>query len=167
MEAIVAVYADWGIGAGGTQPIKLRADRKHFRDITLDAAVIVGRKTMEDFPGGKPLKGRRNIIVTSRQISIEDAVVVHTLEEGLAEAKKNGRTIVIGGASIYRQYFPYIDKVYVTMLNVKPKSDVFFPNLDASPAWRLEEAGPWEKEDQISYQYRTYVRKKEASAKER
>ena len=161
MEAIVAVYADWGIGAKGTQPIKLRADRSHFREKTMDAAVSVGRKTMEDFPGGKPLQGRRNIVVTSRPIEIKGAVVVHTLGEGLAEAEKSGRTIVIGGASIYRQYFPYIDRVFVTMLKVTPQSDVFFPNLDRLPEWKQEEAGPWEEENGILYQYRTYIRQKE------
>ena len=60
MDAIVAVYSDWGIGAGGTQPVVLHADRAHFRALTDGAAVIVGRATLADFPGGRPLKGRRN-----------------------------------------------------------------------------------------------------------
>ena len=67
MEAIVAVYSDWGIGDGITQPVTLKADRQHFREVTRDAAVIVGRKTLEDFPGGRPLKGRVNIVVTRQQ----------------------------------------------------------------------------------------------------
>ena len=65
MEAIVAVYSDWGIGRNGTQPVVLKADRAHFRNLTAGAAVIVGRRTLGDFPGGKPLKGRYNIVVTS------------------------------------------------------------------------------------------------------
>ena len=63
MQAIVAVYSDWGIGAKGTQPLVIPADRKRFRALTDGAAVIVGRKTMEDFPGGRPLKGRHNIVI--------------------------------------------------------------------------------------------------------
>ena len=58
MDAIVAVYADWGIGAKGTQPLVIPADRRRFRELTMGAAVIVGRRTLEDFPGGKPLPGR-------------------------------------------------------------------------------------------------------------
>ena len=60
MEAIVAVYSDWGIGSGGTQPVVVRADRRHFREVTGSAAVVVGRKTLADFPGGRPLPGRHN-----------------------------------------------------------------------------------------------------------
>ena len=67
MDAIVAVYSDWGIGAKGTQPLVIPADRKHFRDLTQGAAVIVGRKTLGDFPGGRPLKGRHNIVVTRQE----------------------------------------------------------------------------------------------------
>ena len=61
MDLIVAVYDDWGIGCGGTQPIALSADRKFFRQTTRGAAVIAGRKTVADFPGGQPLPGRENI----------------------------------------------------------------------------------------------------------
>ena len=77
MDAIVAVYSDWGIGDGGTQPVVLHADRVHFRQVTEGAAVIVGRKTLSDFPGGRPLKGRYNIVVTRQDIQIEGAQVVH------------------------------------------------------------------------------------------
>ena len=59
MDAIVAVYADWGIGAKGTQPLVIPADRRRFRELTMGAAVIVGRRTLDDFPGGRPLPGRK------------------------------------------------------------------------------------------------------------
>ena len=64
MELIVAVYDDWGIGAEGTQPVALSADRKFFREITKGACVIVGRKTLGDFPGGKPLPNRINVVIS-------------------------------------------------------------------------------------------------------
>ena len=70
MEAIVAVYSDWGIGSGGTQPVVLKADRAHFKELTDGAAVIVGRKTLGDFPGGRPLKGRHNIVITRQDIEV-------------------------------------------------------------------------------------------------
>ena len=75
MEAIVAVYSDWGIGSGGTQPVVLKADRAHFKELTDGAAVIVGRKTLGDFPGGRPLKGRHNIVVTRQDIEVAGAQV--------------------------------------------------------------------------------------------
>ena len=65
MELIVAVFDDWGIGKDGTQPIALSADRKFFRETTKGAMVIVGRKTLADFPGGRPLKGRPNLILSA------------------------------------------------------------------------------------------------------
>ena len=110
MDAIVAVYADWGIGDGGTQPVVLKADRAHFRELTKGAAVIVGRRTLGDFPGGKPLKGRDNLVVTRQNIEIPGARVVHSTEEALAAAAEYERCLVIGGASIYRQFFPHITR---------------------------------------------------------
>ena len=80
MDAIVAVYSDWGIGDGGTQPVVLKADRVHFRQVTEGNAVIVGRKTLSDFPGGRPLKNRYNIVVTRQDIQI---VVDHDQVIGL------------------------------------------------------------------------------------
>ena len=88
MEAIVAVYSDWGIGSGGTQPVVLKADRAHFKELTMGAAVIVGRKTLGDFPGGRPLKGRHNIVVSRQELEIEGAELVHSTEEALAAAAR-------------------------------------------------------------------------------
>lgn len=78
MDAIVAVYADWGIGAKGTQPLVIPADRRRFRALTMGAAVIVGRRTLDDFPGGRPLPGRENLVLTRQNITIEGAQVVHS-----------------------------------------------------------------------------------------
>ena len=159
MEAIVAVYADWGIGSDGTQPVVLKADRAHFRQVTADAAVIVGRKTLEDFPGGKPLKGRHNIVVTRQDIRIEGAQVVHSTEEALAAAAEQARCLVIGGASVYRQFFPYLDRVYITKIQLTPHSDSFFPNLDELEDWECSEQGEWLEEDGLRYCFCTYNKK--------
>ena len=102
MEAIVAVYSDWGIGSGGTQPVVLKADRAHFKELTDGAAVIVGRKTLGDFPGGRPLKGRHNIVVTRQDIEVAGAQVAHSTGEALALAAEYERCLVIGGASVYK-----------------------------------------------------------------
>ena len=158
MEAVVAVYADWGIGDGGTQPVVLSADRKFFRELTEGAAVIVGRKTMEDFPGGRPLKGRHNLVVTRQDIEVPGARVVHSTEEALAAAEDYARCFVIGGASIFRQFFPYLDRVYITKIELTPPSDSYFPNLDEEPGWVCAEAGPWQEENGIRYCFCTYER---------
>ncbi len=159
LEAIVAVYADWGIGANGTQPVVLKADRAHFRAVTGKDAVIVGRRTMEDFPGGKPLKGRHNIVVTRQDIEIEGAEVVHSTEEALAAAAKQERCLVIGGASVYRQFFPHLKRVYITKIDLAPHSDSFFPDLDALPDWTCSEQGEWLEEDGLRYCFCTYERR--------
>ena len=114
MEAIVAVYSDWGIGSGGTQPVVLKADRAHFKELTDGAAVIVGRKTLGDFPGGRPLKGRHNIVITRQDIEVAGAQVAHSTGEALTLAAESERCLVIGGASVYRQFMPYLDTVHVT-----------------------------------------------------
>lgn len=155
MEAIVAVYSDWGIGRGGTQPVVLKADRAHFRELTAGAAVIVGRRTLGDFPGGKPLKGRDNLVVTRQELEIEGARVVHSTEDALAAAAEYPRCLVIGGASIYREFFPYLDTVHVTKIDLAPESDSFFPNLDTLDGWRCE-AGDWQEESGLRYCFCTY-----------
>lgn len=156
MEAIVAVYSDWGIGSGGTQPIVVRADRRHFREVTGSAAVIVGRKTLADFPGGRPLPGRHNIVLTRSLAEIPGAEVVRTGEEAAAAAQRSGRCFVIGGASVYRQLFPLMTRVFVTKIDARPESDSFFPNLDLDPEWTVAEEGPEMEENGIRYRFLTY-----------
>ena len=158
MEAIVAVYSDWGIGCCGTQPVVVPADRKHFRDVTAGATVIVGRKTLADFPGGKPLKNRVNIVLTSQDVEIEGAIVVHSVEEALAEAAKTERCLCIGGESVYRQFFPYIDRVHVTKVYAKPESDAFFPDLDADTVWRIADEGVEQEHEGLGYRFMVYER---------
>ena len=156
MEAIIAVYSDWGIGSDGTQPIVLKADRAHFRELTKDTAVIVGRRTMEDFPGGRPLKGRNNIVITRQPIEIEGAEVAHSTEEALALAGKYPRTLVLGGASVFRQFMPYLDTIHITKIDLAPPSDSYFEDLDASSDWQAVEEENWQEENGIRYCFLTY-----------
>ena len=158
MEAIVAVYSDWGIGVDGTQPVVVKADRSHFIELTRGAAVIVGRRTLEDFPGGRPLKGRNNIVITRQNIEIEGAEVAHSTEEALTLAAKYPRTLVLGGASVFRQFMPYVDTVHITKIDLAPKSDSWFENLDASPDWQALEEENWQDEEGLRYCFLTYKR---------
>ena len=159
MEAIVAVFSDWGIGSEGTQQVVLKADRAHFREVTAGAAVIVGRRTLEDFPGGRPLKGRENIVVTRQDITIDGAQIAHSTEEALALAAQYPRTLVIGGASVYRQFLPWVDKVHVTKIDLAPASDSFFENLDESPDWVCTVKGDAQEENGVAYCFCTYERR--------
>lgn len=159
MDAIVAVYSDWGIGDGGTQPVVLKADRRHFRSLTDGSAVIVGRKTLADFPGGKPLANRFNIVVSRQGINVDGALVVHSTGEALDAAEDFEQCFVIGGASVYMQFFNYLERVYVTKIDIEPQSDSFFPNLDRNPEWECVSQEPWEEEDGIRYCFCTYEKK--------
>ena len=159
MDAIVAVYSDWGIGDGGTQPVVLKADRRHFRSLTDGSAVIVGRKTLADFPGGKPLANRFNIVVSRQGINVDGALVVHSTGEALDAAEDFEQCFVIGGASVYMQFFNYLERVYVTKIDIEPQSDSFFPNLDRNPEWECVSQEPWEGEDGIRYCFCTYEKK--------
>ena len=165
MEAIVAVYRDWGIGCGGTQPIVVKADRKHFRAVTGSAAVIVGRRTLADFPGGRPLPGRHNIVLTRSLAEVPGAEVVRTPAQAAEAAERQGQCFVIGGASVYRQMFPRLDRVFVTQIDAQPASDSFFPDLDADPDWFVARDGPWQEEDGLRYRFRTSERRKTGPAK--
>ena len=159
MELIVAVYDDWGIGRDGTQPIALKADRKFFRETTRGAMVIVGRRTIEDFPGKKPLPGRVNVALTRSGAEIPGFTVCTSPEEAAELAKTAQRAMVIGGGSIYRQMLPMCDTAYVTKVHVAVDSDTFFPNLDENPEWELSEILQSGEEDGIAYEMCLYKRK--------
>lgn len=148
-----------GIGDGGTQPVVLKADRRHFRSLTDGSAVIVGRKTLADFPGGKPLANRFNIVVSRQGINVDGALVVHSTGEALDAAEDFEQCFVIGGASVYMQFFNYLERVYVTKIDTEPQSDSFFPNLDRNPEWECVSQEPWEEEDGIRYCFCTYEKK--------
>ena len=156
MELIVAVYDDWGIGANGTQPIALAVDRKFFRETTRGAMVIVGRRTIEDFPDKKPLPGRVNVALTRSDIEIPGFTVCHSPEEAAALAATAPRAMVIGGGTIYKQMLPLCDTAYVTKVHCTPNSDTFFPNLDADPQWQLAEILQSGEENGIAYEMCLY-----------
>lgn len=158
MNVIVAVDSNWGIGYNGTQQVVIPADRKHFREITAGGIVIVGRRTLEDFPGGLPLKNRINIIFTKNsEYTMEGAVVVHDLSE-LSEALKDynsEKVFVIGGDSIFKMLLPYCRYAYITKIEAAPAADRFFPNLDEDPSWVIERSEPEQEFEGIKF---TFVR---------
>jgi len=159
MDAIVAVYDDWGIGCGGTQPIALSVDRKFFRETTRGAMVIVGRRTIDDFPGKKPLPGRVNVALTRSDAEIPGFTLCHSPEEAAQLAKGAEKAMVIGGGAIYRQMLPFCDRAYVTKVHVTPESDTFFPNLDEDENWDFSGILQSGEENGIAYEMCLYKKK--------
>ena len=158
MELIVAVYDDWGIGCCGTQPVALSADRKFFREQTRGAMVIVGRKTLADFPGGKPLPNRVNVVLTRGNVDMEGVVVCHSPEEAADLAKTADRAMVIGGGRVYRQMLPLCDTAIITKVHTTTPCDTYFPNLDEDPQWKLAEVLQSGEENGIGYEMCVYKR---------
>lgn len=157
MNLIVAVDQNWAIGKGGDQLIYIPADLKHFKELTLGHPVVLGRKTLATFPGGRPLKGRRNLILSATPgYTVEGGEVFPSLEALLPQLPQDA--FVIGGESVYRALLPYCDTAYVTKLDAAFPADRYFPDLDKDPAWRaVEEGAPMEHQG-ITFRYVTYTR---------
>ena len=159
MDLIVAVYDDWGIGRDGTQPVALSADRKFFRETTRGATVIVGRRTVADFPGQKPLPGRINVAISRSGAEIPGFTLCGSVEEAAELAKDAEKAFVIGGGTVYRQMLPLCDRAYITKVHTAPESDTFFPNLDEDPRWELAEVLQSGEENGIAYEMCLYKKK--------
>ena len=157
MNLIVAVDQNWAIGKDGDQLVYLKEDLKRFRTLTSGHTVILGRKTLATFPGGRPLKNRRNLILSRNpQFQAEGAEVFSSVEELVKQA--DGDAFVIGGASVYEQLLPYCDTAYVTKIRAGVPADTYFPNLDQSGEWEVSEESESLEQDGISYHYVTYSR---------
>ena len=160
MRAIVNVTQDWGIGAENHLLISVPSDLKRFRELTVGKTVILGRKTLETFPGKRPLKNRRNLILSRNPgFSAEKAEVFSSIR-ALLEAVKElppEEVFVIGGESVYRALLPYCDRVLLTRTWFDGKADRFFPNLDALSQWRQDCASELMEENGVTFQYIDYV----------
>ncbi|MDO4473594.1 MAG: dihydrofolate reductase [Eubacteriales bacterium] len=163
MNLIVAVDKNWAIGCGNRLLVSIPQDMKFFRETTTGKIVVMGRKTLESFPGGKPLKNRVNIVLsTNKDYSVKDAIVVHTVEEVVEELKKYNAEDVycIGGESIYRQLLPYCDTAYVTKIDHAYQADSYFPNLDENEEWELTKISEEQTYFDLEYYFTIYERVK-------
>ena len=140
MNLIVAVDENWAIGYKNDLLIRIPADMKMFRQETTGKVVVLGRKTLETFPNGQPLKNRTNIILsTKKDYTVKDAIVVHSVDELLEELKNypSEDIYIIGGETVYRQLLPFCKVAHVTKIDRSYEADAFFPNLDEDPAWKI------------------------------
>ena len=140
MNLIVNVDSNWAIGYRGKLLVSIPEDMKFFRSETTGKVVVLGRKTLDTFPGGQPLKNRTNIILTRNpNYQVKGAINCHSVEEVLEELKKyNSEDVyIIGGDSIYKEFLPYCDVAHVTRTDHVYDADAWFPNLEEDPAWVL------------------------------
>ncbi len=162
MNLIVAVDKNWGIGHDNKLLISIPADMRFFKEETMGKVVVMGKNTLESFPGGMPLKGRTNIVIALEQdYEVKDAIVVHSIEDALKEINNypSEDVYVIGGASIYSQMLEYCNVAHITKIDYAYEADTFFPNLDEKPEWHL--AGESEEQTYYDLEYRfcKYVKK--------
>lgn len=161
MNLIVAVDKNWAIGLGNKLLVSIPQDMKYFRESTKDKIVAMGRKTLESFPGGQPLKNRVNIVMTTdKNYSVNGAVLVHSLEEMRKELEKypSEDVYVIGGETIYRQLLPYCDKAYVTKIDHAYEADTYFPSLDEDPQWKMTKVSDEQTYFDLEYVFSIYER---------
>ena len=140
MNLIAAVDKNWAIGYQNKLLTSIPEDMKFFRQTTTGKVVVMGRKTLESFPGKKPLKNRTNIVLTKNpSYQAEGAIVVHSEDELREELKKydSEDIFVIGGESIYRQLLDECDKAYITKIEYAYTADAYFPNLDEKEEWKI------------------------------
>ena len=159
MIAIVAVDEKWGIGKNNSLLFSVSEDMKFFRQTTTGKVIIVGRKTLESFPGAKPLKNRINIVLSSSK-EYEGAVCVKNNDELFNEIQKykSNEVFVCGGASVYKTLLPYCEKALVTKIHADGNADAFFPNLDLNENWELTETRP-EKSGELEIEFCVYENK--------
>ncbi len=162
LNLIVAVDKNWAIGKNNKMLWSIPADMRFFRKKTTGHVVVMGRKTLESFPNGLPLKQRTNIVLTANpRYHVKDALIVHTTEELLERLKGyDPREIfVIGGESIYRQLLPYCDTAYVTRIDHAYDADTYFPNLDQMPEWTMTEVSEEQTSFDLEFVFTKYERK--------
>ncbi|MCD8132449.1 MAG: dihydrofolate reductase [Clostridiales bacterium] len=140
MNLIAAVDRNWAIGLNNKLLVQIPADMKFFHETTTGNVVVMGRKTLESFPNGRPLPNRVNIVLTQDpSYRVRDAVIVHSIDE-LHEELRNYPSediYVIGGESIYRQLVDECDVAHITKINYTYEADAWFPNLDEKPEWQI------------------------------
>lgn len=162
MNIIVAVDKNWAIGYQNKLLNSIPEDMKFFRETTTGNVVVMGRKTLESFPNGRPLKNRTNVVITrQKDYEVPGAVVVHSVEEALEYLKdfKSENIYVIGGASIYEQMLPYCDVVHVTVMDYAYQADTWFPNLDEMDDFVVAADSEEKTYFDLEYCFKMYVRR--------
>lgn len=160
MNIIASASKSWGIGKNNELLFHIKEDMKYFRETTTGNVVVMGRKTLDSLPGGRPLKNRINIVLTRDCAFERDGVTaVHSVGELLDEIKKyNSETFVIGGGEIYNTLLPHCKRAYITRINADKDADTFLPDLDKSGDWRIISETAGSAEGGLEYTFTVYER---------
>lgn len=162
MNLIVAVDNNWAIGCKGKLLVSIPGDMKFFREQTMNKVVVMGRKTLESFPGGVPLQNRINIVLTSdKEYSVKDAITVHDLYTLFEELRKYRKEdiYIIGGEAVYRQLLPYCKTAYITKIDYSYQGDTYFPDLDKDADWIITEESEEQTYFDLEYVFTKYENK--------
>lgn len=162
MILIAAVDEKWGLGHQGQLLVRIPPDLKRFQKLTTGNVILVGRKTLQSFPKGKPLPHRVNLVLTSNpSFQCDDAVVCHNIEELLNTARHytDKEIYVAGGGSLYQQLLPYCSKAYITKVKGSFPADTYLENLDLAEQWVCTEQEPWQEAQGNIFAFCTYTKK--------
>ncbi len=162
MNIIAAVDQNWAIGKNNALLVSIPADLKFFREMTTGKVVVMGRKTLESFPGGLPLKNRTNIVLTKNHgYRVKGAVCVHSQAEldQLLEQYDKEEIYVIGGERMYRMLLDKCDTAYITKIHFSYDADAYFPNLDEHPDWEMAEESDEQTYFDLEYYFLKYRKK--------
>jgi dihydrofolate reductase len=160
ISIIVAVSDDWGIGKDNELLWHISEDLKRFKRLTSGNAVIMGKKTWESLPR-RPLPGRKNIVITDNvQETFENAVTAYSIDDAISKCGPDEEIFIIGGGSIYRQFMPRADRLFITHIHRKAPADIYFPEIDLN-VWEITEKEEYEANEtnNIPYTYTIYERK--------
>lgn len=157
MKLIVAVDKNWAIGKNGDLLAHIPLDMKHFKEKTMNNLVVMGRKTLESFPGQKPLVNRTNLVLTrNTSYSANGVEIFHSIQELQKRLDGHDNVFIIGGGEIYHEFLRYCDEAIVTYIHQEFEADTFFPNLDENPDWHLEKESDILHDGPYSFTFRTY-----------
>ncbi len=163
MKAIAAVDNEWNIGRDNGLIFSIPSDMKFFRTTTSGGVVVMGRKTLDSFPGGKALPKRTNIVLTADEnFERENVTVCNSPEAVLEEVKKYNTddVFIIGGESVYKLFLPYCDTALVTHVDaVAEGADKKFPDLSQLSEWKLTEKGEPVEENGYTFRFCTYTKR--------
>lgn len=160
MKAIVVVDQNWGIGKDGGLLTHLPGDLKYYKEKTIGNVIVIGRKTLESFPSGKPLPGRTSIVITrNNEYDAPGCIVCHSKEEALAKLQEydDDKIFISGGAEIYSQFMDDCDEFYVTKMDAAFEADRYFPDLDEL-GFKVTWESPVQEEKGITYRFLRYSR---------
>ncbi|MGP8214354.1 MAG: dihydrofolate reductase [Bacteroidia bacterium] len=139
------------IGKNNALPWRMPADMKFFKNLTMGHTVIMGRKTYESM--GKPLPGRKNIIITrNKKFTAKDCIVLSSFSEISEHCKAESEIFVIGGAEIYQQFIHNADKIYLTRIHHNFTGDSYFPDIQADE-WEQTGFSYFPKDEKNPYPY--------------